>query len=186
MTAAMPHLDQVTRAQIVVVDPKQSDYDELLRLAVADGCGVRVLTTGRAALRQWREVRAGLLIISVELPDLNGFDLVEMLQPFPKGTIVFLVANRYAVEDEVRALRLGVNGFLCKPLAGLVLCQCLSIRSRRSGTPSLACVAEDKAYQQMNCPASSRASGRRTASKRARATTDRRSWPPRRDNSAGE
>ena len=129
MTAAMPHPDQATPARILVVDSKLSDYDDLLRLAVADGCEIRFLTSGRAALRQWREVQAGLLIISVELPDLSGFDVVEMLQPFPKGTIVFLVANQYAVEDEVRALRLGVSSYLCKPLAGSVLCQCRSNQS---------------------------------------------------------
>ena len=143
MTAAMPHLDQVTPARIFVVDSKQSDYDDLLGIAVADGCEVRFLTTGRAALRQWREVRGGLLIINVELPDLSGFDLVEMLQPFPKGTIVFLVANQYAVEDEVRALRLGVNSYLCKPLAGSVLYQCRSNQYCRSGTPRLACSVKD-------------------------------------------
>ncbi|MFZ1935183.1 MAG: hypothetical protein WCB27_09480 [Thermoguttaceae bacterium] len=107
MTAVMPHLDQMTPARILVVDSKQSDYDDLLGIAVAHGCEVCFLMTGRAALRQWREVRGGLLIINVELPDLSGFDLVEMSHPFPKGTIVFLVANQYAVEDEVRALRPG-------------------------------------------------------------------------------
>ena len=139
MTASMPHLDQVTPARILVVDSKQSDYDDLLGIAVADGCEIRFLTTGRAALRQWRETRGGLLIINVELPDLSGFDLVEMLQPFRTGTIVFLVDNQYAVEDEVRALRLGVSGYLCKPLAGSVLYQCRSNKYRRPGTPSLTC-----------------------------------------------
>ena len=124
-------------ARILVIDSRQSDYDDLRGLAVADGCEIRFLTSARAALRQRREVRAGLLIVSVELPDFSGFDLVEMLQPFPKGTIVFLVANQYAVEDEVRALRLGINSYLCKPLAGSVLYQCRLNQSRRSGTPRL-------------------------------------------------
>jgi DNA-binding response OmpR family regulator len=113
--------------QILIVDPEQADYDCLLPVAAAEGCEVRFLATGRAALRRRREITGGLLIVNVELPDLSGFDLVEMLQPFPQGTAVFLVADQYAVEGEVRALRLGVSSYLCKPLQGAVLHECRSI-----------------------------------------------------------
>ena len=113
--------------KIVVVDPKQSDYDCLLPVAAAGSCEIRFFATGRTALRQRREMRGDLVIVNVELPDLSGFDLVEMLRPFPKGAAVFLVADRYAVEDEVRALRLGVSSYLCKPLEGSVFHECRPI-----------------------------------------------------------
>jgi DNA-binding response OmpR family regulator len=127
MTALASQLAPLIRTRILVVDPRQSDYDGLLRLAAADGCEVRLFATSRALLRQRHEALGGLVFINGELPDLSGFDLVEMLQPFSKGTVVFLVADQYAVEDEVRALRLGVNCYLCKPLDGDVLHQCRSI-----------------------------------------------------------
>jgi len=114
--------------RILVVDPGQSDYDDLLRVAAAEGHDVRFFATGRAALRQKHEMRGGLVIVNVELADFNGFELVEMLQPFPKGTTVFLVANQYAAEDEVRAMELGIDSYLCKPLEGSVLYQCRSTR----------------------------------------------------------
>jgi DNA-binding response OmpR family regulator len=126
MIALTSHLDPMIPTTILVVDPKQSDYDCLLRLAVAEGHEVRFLATAGAALRQRHEIRGGLMIINVELPDRSGFDLVEMLQPSLKGTTVFLVGDRYAVEDEVRALRLGVSSYLCKPLEGFVLHECRS------------------------------------------------------------
>jgi DNA-binding response OmpR family regulator len=113
---------------ILVVDPEPSGYDGLLRAAAAEGCEICFLTTGRAALRQKHEICSDLLTVNVELPDFSGFELVEMLQPFPKGTAVFLVADQYAVEDEVRALQLGVGSYLCKPLEGSVLYQCRSTR----------------------------------------------------------
>lgn len=103
MTTAMPCLDRSATARIIVVDPKPSDYEGLLGFAATNGCEVRFLASGRAALRQRHEIRGGLVIINVALPDFSGFDLVEMLQPFPRGSTVFLVADRYSVEDEVRA-----------------------------------------------------------------------------------
>jgi DNA-binding response OmpR family regulator len=128
MTTPASHLDPMIPKTILVVDPKPSDYDCLLPAAAAEGCEVRFFAAGRAVLRHRREMRGGLVIINVELPDLSGFDLVEMLQPFPTGTAVFLVADRYAVEDEVRALRLGVSSYLCKPLEGSVFHECRSIQ----------------------------------------------------------
>jgi DNA-binding response OmpR family regulator len=114
--------------RILVVDPERSDYDELLRVAAAERHEVCVLATGRAALRQRDKTRDGLVMVNVVLPDFSGFELIEMLQPFPKGVSAFLVADQYAVEDELRALELGVGSYLCKPLDGSVLYQCRSIR----------------------------------------------------------
>ena len=99
-------------------------------MAAADGLrGPFLADRPRRVARVARNARRSV-IINVELPDLSGFDLVEMLQPFPKGTTVFLVADQYAVEDEVRALRLGVSSYLCKPLGGSVLHECRSIQRR--------------------------------------------------------
>ena len=110
--------------KILVVDPKKTDYDWLIRWVVARQGQVRFLTTGRAALRQGHDPAANLYLVNVRLPDFSGCDLVEMLRPFPSGTDVFLVADEYAAEDEIRALRLGVSGYLCKPLEPSLLCEC--------------------------------------------------------------
>jgi hypothetical protein len=41
---------------------------------------------------------------------------------------VGIVGNHYAVEDEVRALSLGVHHYLCKPLEGEVLSDFCTLR----------------------------------------------------------
>jgi DNA-binding response OmpR family regulator len=128
MTAATPHIDARIPMRVLVVDSEQSGYDGLLQVAAAERYEVRFLATGRAVLRQKHEMRDGLVIVNVVLPDFSGFELVEMLRPFRKCTAVFLVADRYAVEDEVRALELGVGSYLCKPVEGSVLYQCRSIQ----------------------------------------------------------
>lgn len=124
MTATAQRAKQSGPASILVVDPRQMDYDWLIRRVVASQGQVRFLATGRAALRQGHDPAADLYLVNVRLPDLSGCDLVEMLRPFPPGAAVFLVADGYAVEDEVRALTLGVNGYLCKPLEPSLLCEC--------------------------------------------------------------
>ena len=124
MSATAQHAKNKLPSRILVVDPRQVDYDWLVRWVIANQGQVRFLATAQAALRQRHNPAADLYLVNVRLPDLGGCDLVEMLRPFPPGAVVFLVADGYAVEDEVRALGLGVNGYLCKPLDPSLLCEC--------------------------------------------------------------
>jgi DNA-binding response OmpR family regulator len=114
--------------KILIVDPDRSGYDSLLQAAATRRYEVCFLATGRDALRQRREMLAGLVMVNVVLPDFSGFEVVEMLRPFPKGGAVFLVADQYAVEDELRALELGIGSYLYKPLDGSVLYECRATR----------------------------------------------------------
>ncbi len=60
MTALASHLDPMIPTEILVVDPKPSDYDCLLPVAAAEGCEVRFFAAGRAVLRQGAKCAAGL------------------------------------------------------------------------------------------------------------------------------
>ena len=100
---------------IAVVDRQASDYVELLALAGAEHWTIAVSLTGRAGMQLARRECADLWMINARLPDMCGFDLVEMLRPYLAGTPMFLVGDAYRVEDELRALRLGVTKYLCKP-----------------------------------------------------------------------
>ena len=124
MSATAQHAKNNSPSRILVVDPRQVDYDWLVRWVVANQGQVRFQATAQAALHQRHNPAADLYLVNVRLPDFSGCDLVEMLRPFPPGAAVFLVADGYAVEDEVRALKLGVNGYLCKPLEPSLLCEC--------------------------------------------------------------
>jgi DNA-binding response OmpR family regulator len=82
---------------------------------------VRFLTSASDLLRRWSADLPDVCLVNARLPGMSGFDLVEMLRPFPAGLTVGIVSDRYAVEDEVRALSLGVHHYLCKPLEAAVL-----------------------------------------------------------------
>ena len=131
MIATAPHPKNNTPSRILVVDPRQVDYDWLVRRVVASRGQVRFLATGRAVLRQGHDPATDLYLVNVRLPDFSGCDLVEMLRPFPPGAAVFLVADGYVVEDEIRALKLGVSGYLCKPLEPSLLGECRIGKKRK-------------------------------------------------------
>jgi PleD family two-component response regulator len=59
-----------------------------------------------------------LILLDVELPDINGFNILESLRGHPslKYIPVIMITGRATREDVMRALAAGANGYITKPL----------------------------------------------------------------------
>ncbi len=118
------------RTKIWIADSQPSDYGCLNSGANSSQMDVRFLASAGDVLRRWSTDMPDVCLVNARLSGMSGFDLVEMLRPFPYGMTVGIVGDRYAVEDEVRALGLGVHHYFCKPLEGAVLSDFCSRRKR--------------------------------------------------------
>jgi DNA-binding response OmpR family regulator len=116
------------RTRIWIADSQPADYDCLSRACGPGQIEVRFVASARELLRRWAAGSPDACLINVQLPGMSGFDVAEMLRPFPAGMTVCLVDDRYAPEHEVRALSHGVHHYLCKPLEGEVLAACCARR----------------------------------------------------------
>jgi DNA-binding response OmpR family regulator len=121
MVRSLARLSRFHRTRFWIADPRPADYRLLRSTAAADPVDFRFLATARDVLRRWPAALPDVFMANVQLPDMSGLDLVDMLRPFPLGVTVCIVDDDYAAEDEVRALSLGVHHYLCKPLEGAVL-----------------------------------------------------------------
>ena len=110
-------------ATVFVVDTNASDYTALMQMAASSKWKIRYFLNARDVLRLGEQSAADLWIVNIRLPDMSGFDLVEMIKPRLGDTAVFMVTDRYRDQDEVRALSLGITKFLCKPLEAASLRQ---------------------------------------------------------------
>ncbi len=102
---------------VAVVDSHPHDYALFNSLVDSDKLTLHFLAQGRLALRWSQQQEADLWMINVQLVDIPGLDLFEMLATDLERVPVFIVTNSYCVEEEVRALRLGATKYLCKPAA---------------------------------------------------------------------
>lgn len=125
-------------AEIVIVDSSCDHYGDFVRAAQAGEVGIHFCVDGRSAVRLARRFRADAWIVASELPDMSGYDLVDMLTPHVlQGGVdplrsgsrisldhvgeglrsgIFIVSDSYRLEDEQRALASGVAGFLVRPV----------------------------------------------------------------------
>jgi len=100
--------------RVVVVDDEplsRSNLTTLLRrdaeIEIVAECG-----SGREALAEIRKTRPDLAFLDVEMPECDGFDVLEMLGPDLPAVVVFVTAyDKYAV----RAFEAGALDYLLKP-----------------------------------------------------------------------
>lgn len=101
------------RLRIFVVDDEAPARRKLLRF-LADDEDVELVgeaANGREAVEGIRRTRPDLLLVDVQMPDFDGFEVVKQLQP-PLPRIVFVTAfDQYAIQ----AFDVHAFGYLLKP-----------------------------------------------------------------------
>jgi len=81
------------------------------------GCRVTVAANGEQALAQWPRARCDVLLVDVNMPGLNGCELVRCLRAQGANQpMIGISANALAGEPQ-RCLDSGMNGWLSKPIA---------------------------------------------------------------------
>ena len=112
-----------TRRRVLVVEDDH-DIAELIALALqADGYDVSVCHDGGQAMDQVEQFRPDLVLLDVQLPGRDGFDLCQQIRRGQHGQqigIVMLSARSDDV-DIVVGLRLGADDYVAKPFATSVL-----------------------------------------------------------------
>jgi len=134
----VPSLRDLGINEIVIVDPACDRYVDFVQAARAGEVGLHFCSDGRSAVRMARRFRADVWLVSTELSDMSGFDLLEMLlphvthgdvdpmlsgAPISLGRLgegarsaIFMVANDYRLDDEQRTLASGIAGYLVRPI----------------------------------------------------------------------
>ncbi|MGC9357295.1 MAG: GAF domain-containing protein [Anaerolineae bacterium] len=101
--------------KILVVDD-DAEVAELLRLTLTgEDREVLVATTGEEALHLAREQRPDLISLDIRLPDLDGFELLQLLKREPETAEIPVIIVS-VVEDVQRGLDLGAVDYLTKPI----------------------------------------------------------------------
>jgi DNA-binding response OmpR family regulator len=71
---------------------------------------------GVQAVEQWRKGQPDLVLLDAELPRIDGFEVCRRMSS-ESTSLLLLVGNSLSEEDEVRALSLGADDCLHKPLS---------------------------------------------------------------------
>ena len=75
--------------------------------------------SGFDALRVLPRERLDLVITDINMPDINGLELIAFMRRSDahRGTPLLIISTEAAARDRDRALALGANAYLTKPFA---------------------------------------------------------------------
>lgn len=79
--------------------------------------------SGQEFLRKINQLQADLMIIDVEMPGLNGFDVIERLRSNDKELKIVVVSMHETLAYSQEAAELGANAYMVKSLEGSELIQ---------------------------------------------------------------
>ena len=124
--------------EIVIVDSLFDRYSDFVAAASEGAVGLHFCNDGLSALKLARRFRGDIWLVSTELPDMSGFDLMPiLLEHVQQGGVdpllngprisleslgvglhpgVFMVSDLYRIEEEQRALASGSAGYLVRPI----------------------------------------------------------------------
>jgi DNA-binding response OmpR family regulator len=109
---------------VVIVDGNRSDYVALTKSVRQGGVIPQFVASGQEALRLARANHGEVWLIGVELPDMSGFDLCEMLHQRLANIRVCMIAGEYHGEHEAASYRCGATFYACKSLGTSWLAEC--------------------------------------------------------------
>jgi len=119
--------------KILAVD----DDLELLRLIAfalrQSGYLVVEAQDGPSAMSVFERERPDLVILDVNMPRLNGFEVLKRIRAGGSPTPVMMLTVRSAEEDQVRGLDLGADDYLAKPFSPRTLLARVRALLRRAG-----------------------------------------------------
>jgi two-component system chemotaxis response regulator CheY len=105
--------------KVLIVEDSEASR-EYLATTVTSFDGVEVVATDRGfeALKLLPLHRFDLIITDIQMPDINGLELINFVKKNPnyRNTPLFIVTAEGREQDRARGLALGASEYLVKPV----------------------------------------------------------------------
>jgi PAS domain S-box-containing protein len=113
--------DLLSSSRILVVEDNPVISMLTLRLLAKFGARVESASTGRAAIEKVRSTAFDIILMDVNLPDINGYEVTSLIRQMEserkgrKNVIIAVTAGAMSGDRE-KALDAGMNDYLAKPV----------------------------------------------------------------------
>jgi CheY-like chemotaxis protein len=101
----------------MVVDDQPANLKLMENMLKKQGYGVRSFPRGRMALTAAEQRAPNLILLDINMPEMNGYEVCERLKSDPRlaGIPVIFLSALDATEDKVKAFRSGGVDYVSKP-----------------------------------------------------------------------
>ncbi|QIR14804.1 diguanylate cyclase domain-containing protein [Shewanella aestuarii] len=109
------------KGKILIVDDQIINI-KILRQLLHDDYDIHMAKDGHQALEMCSSVKPDLVLLDIEMPTLNGFEVCRELKNNPKTTdiAVIFITGHFDEEKEVQGFQLGAVDFIHKPINPII------------------------------------------------------------------
>lgn len=111
----------VSPAAILIVEDDEDTRNLLVRFLEKDGYAVIACEDGVEALLYLGRQKFDLILSDINMPNLDGFKLLEMINQKGIGVPVIFLTSRQDHGDETKGLELGASDYMKKPIQKEIL-----------------------------------------------------------------
>lgn len=101
--------------RILLVDDDLKNSMLLTRFIEAEGYEVIYAENGRTGLEMYREFRPDLILLDINMPELDGFEMAGIIRKTDRRVIIFFLTDRTDKVDRLHGFSLKGNDYIPKP-----------------------------------------------------------------------
>ena len=90
----------------------------MTQVLISQGYLVRPAINGQVALKAIQKTYPDLILLDINLPEIDGYDLAKRMRAMPnlEGVPILAVTANVMQGDKERTMAAGCNGFIPKPI----------------------------------------------------------------------
>ncbi len=101
---------------MLLIDDEPAVLAAVAQIFARRGWRVTTETNSRAAIEVYERERPDVVMLDVEMPDLNGLQLLEILRSRDEDATIVMLSGKSDIATAVKALQAGAENFVDKPL----------------------------------------------------------------------
>jgi len=101
---------------LLIVDDEALVCESLKEMLVLEGYTVDTAPDGNTALGRLKENRYHLILSDIQMPGLNGFELLKELKGRAPNTNIVFITGHGHIDGAVEAIKLGAYDYITKPI----------------------------------------------------------------------
>ena len=104
-------------SQVLIVDDSRSIRELLTSVLAGAGYNVTSANDGQQGLDTARTSDFDLVITDINMPEMNGFELLKSLRQLPEYTFkpILILTTEFSQEMKLRGKEAGATGWMVKP-----------------------------------------------------------------------
>jgi DNA-binding response OmpR family regulator len=108
---------------IVVIDDNVMQLEYMTDLLTQHGFTIHTTTDSQNAVDKIKKIKPKLIILDIMMPRLDGYTVLKRIREdknMAKTPVIIYTSKSFPI-DEKKALNLGANSYIVKPVKGAIL-----------------------------------------------------------------